>query len=337
MNTATISSISTQTVPPCERAAYWRDQICDTFVELDCDRIGDGFFGELEDYALGPVQLTRVRSSRHEAIRSARQIAKSVDEYFLVSLQISGQGLIEQDGRIALLQPGDFALYDSTRRYLLRFDDQFEELVLKLPRAMVTDRIAMPEYITATCISGRRGLGRLAFDFACGVAREIDHMPSAECGRVSNNLVDLLGSAFASGANVAYAGNANTSSQLLRAKLLIAEHLRDPDLNKLVVADQLGISVRYLSKLFALEGVSFSEWLREQRLVRIAKDLSEPGLAMRTISSVAYGWGMKSMPHFSRVFRQLYSCTPKQYRKDALGTSPEVSTSKNSCPSRQLC
>ena len=149
MNIAVASSISTQSVLVRHRAEYWRDLICDTFVELDCSSIGDGFFGELSDHAVGPMQLTRVRSAQHEALRSSRQIAKSTDAYFLVSLQIAGQGLVQQDGRTAKLNPGDFALYDSTRGYSLRFDDQFEELVLKLPRALVVDRVEAPEGLTA--------------------------------------------------------------------------------------------------------------------------------------------------------------------------------------------
>jgi len=317
---ALATSISTSSVPTRERSAYWRDQICDTFVELDCGRVGEGFYGELADSTLGPLQLTQVKSSMHEVIRSRRQIAKSTDDYFLVSLQIAGQGLVEQDGRSAWLQPGDFALYDSTRRYLLRFDDDFEELVLKLPRSMIAERIAVPERITATRIDGRQGMGRVAFDFLRSLTAELHQLPPGESTRLANTVVDLLGSAVVDGAFASHSGSASAASLLLSAKVQIRDHLEDPQLCKGKIAQALGISERYLSKLFTADGTCYSHWLREQRLIRIAEDLSRPELSERSISSIAYGWGMNSMPHFSRVFRQQFDRTPKQYRTDALAS-----------------
>ena len=94
--------LTTDNVPLHERAAYWRDLICDVFVQLDCDNVGDSFSGSIHDRQIGALQLSDVRSSRHDVRRSRRQIAKSTDDFFLVSMQLSGKGLIRQDGREAL-------------------------------------------------------------------------------------------------------------------------------------------------------------------------------------------------------------------------------------------
>ena len=50
--------------------------------------------------------------------------------------------MVSQDGRDALLGPGDFALYDSTRPYQLQFDDDFQQFVLKLPGPTLRTRAA---------------------------------------------------------------------------------------------------------------------------------------------------------------------------------------------------
>ena len=134
--------LSTSHIAAGERAAYWIDMICDVFVQLDCTQTGERFHGEIADRTIGPLRVSRVDSNKQLVLRSSRQIARSCEDYFLVSLQLAGHGRVLQDGRAALLGPGDFALYDSTRRYTLAFDDEFTQIVLKTPRALLTDRLA---------------------------------------------------------------------------------------------------------------------------------------------------------------------------------------------------
>ena len=117
--------------------------------------------------------MSRVDSNKQLVLRSSRQIARSCEDYFLVSLQLAGHGLaVLQDGRAALLGPGDFALYDSTRRYTLAFDDEFTQIVLKTPRARLTDRLARFEDLPALTIKGSAGMGRVAAELLRSVARE---------------------------------------------------------------------------------------------------------------------------------------------------------------------
>ncbi len=309
--------LTTDQVCARERAAYWRDLICDVFVQLDCGNVGEEFFGNLQDRPLGPLQLTRVQSGRHEVFRTPRQIAKSAEEYFLISLQMSGRGVLEQDGRAALLQPGDLAIYDSTRSYTLRFADRFEELVLKVPRRLVAERIAAPERLTATRVSGASGMGRVAFDFLRSVADQADGLQPHMVERLSTNIVDVVSAALAERLQATSAATTTRAAQLLRVKSYVNQHLRDADLSRETIAAAHGISVRYLNRLFETEAESVSHWLRGQRLQHIARDLRDPAQAGRSISEIAYAWGMNSMPHFSRVFKTRYHCSPRQYRRQS--------------------
>ena len=69
--------------------------------------------------ALDCLRVVEAESDAIDALRSRTQIAKGCKDDLLVSLQIGGQTLLTQDGREALLRPGDFALYDSERPYAL--------------------------------------------------------------------------------------------------------------------------------------------------------------------------------------------------------------------------
>ena len=140
--------------------------------------------------------LSRVDSNKQLVLRSPRQIARSCDDYFLVSLQLAGYGRVLQDGRAALLGPGDFALYDSTRRYTLAFDDEFTQIVLKTPRALLTERLARAETCTALAIKGSAGMGRVAAELLRSVAREAQTLRPHEIERMAHAVIDVFATAF---------------------------------------------------------------------------------------------------------------------------------------------
>jgi hypothetical protein len=65
--------------------------------------------------SLATLELSQVTATAQHVRRTPSLIAATAEDYFLVSIQTKGVGAIVQDGRTAVLQPGDFALYDSTR------------------------------------------------------------------------------------------------------------------------------------------------------------------------------------------------------------------------------
>ncbi|GAA4609774.1 hypothetical protein GCM10023107_93360 [Actinoplanes octamycinicus] len=61
-------------------------------------------------------------------------------------------------------------------------------------------------------------------------------------------------------------------------------------------------------------GVSLGDWLRTQRLEACRRELAKPHNLDRTIASIAHQWGFADATHFSRVFRQTYGITPRDWR-----------------------
>ncbi|MEM9623219.1 MAG: helix-turn-helix domain-containing protein [Pseudomonadota bacterium] len=310
-----LRSISTNAVPVNERAAYWREHICDVFVELDCETTAPQFHGEIAHLPMGVMQLSKVTSEAHDVYRSKRQLARTSNDCMLVSLQIKGHCNVEQDGRHTLLGPGDLVMYDSTRVYALRFRGPFEQLVLKIPRVRMRDHLASPERITAMTCSGQSGMGRLTFNLVANIAEQMQVLEHHELDRLAGNVVDMVGTTFAGELQPGSVDLSTTSAALLlRIKTYVGEHLRDPNLSRDHIAAAHGISVRYLNKLFLAEDVQLTQWIREQRLTNIARDLAAPQLSGRTIAEIAYSWGMNSIPHFCRLFKTTYGLSPRDYR-----------------------
>ena len=150
---------STDAVEAHARLSYWVEAVCNTYVQLDCDtpHRDRSFRGTIEAKQLATLGLSRVTASPQHVRRTPAKIARSTEDYFLVS----SLGKVVQDGRVATLLPGDFALYDSTRPYELIFDEPLQQYVLQLPGAVLRRRLRDTDTLTARQGCGARGAGPL--------------------------------------------------------------------------------------------------------------------------------------------------------------------------------
>jgi AraC-like DNA-binding protein len=307
--------LSTDDVGAKERASYWIDLICDVFVQLDCTQVAPDFHGRIINEPFGRAQVSEVIAGKQLVTRSRHQLARSSEDCFLISLQLAGRGLVQQDDRSALIGPGDFALYDSTRSYTLTFEEDFRQLVLKAPRSLLLERLDFPERCTATRIAGSTGMGRVASEFLRTVALEAPTLLPHEIERMLNTLIDVFAAAFGhSLVNQPISPTSHCAAQLVRIRMFIEDHLRDPELSPEKVAAAHGISTRYLSKLFESTGSTVAKWIWERRLERIARDLRDPDLGAHSVSAIAFGWGFNNMSHFSRSFKSRFGVPPRERR-----------------------
>ncbi|MDT0467320.1 helix-turn-helix transcriptional regulator [Streptomyces gibsoniae] len=88
------------------------------------------------------------------------------------------------------------------------------------------------------------------------------------------------------------------------------------------IADQHGISLRYLHRLFQPHGTTVNAWVRTRRLEAAREELARPGAAHRSIATVAARRGFTSASHFSRTFREAFGMSPVQWRSAATGADP---------------
>lgn len=311
--------LTTDELGPRDRLPFWRDMVCGTFVELECEPKADGpFSGSISNACVGDIQFSDVSSLAQQVRRTRSKIASSDLDYFLLSVQTRGRGLLKQDGRSALLNPGDFALYDTTRPYDLHFDDDFGQLVLRLPRSIVTGRLAEAERLTALRVVGDRGAGLLASMFLRQLHAQIDDIDELSVARLHASAVDLLATALAE--QLGACAQVSEGQILLRRRVaaFIDLNLGNPNLNCQFIANEHNISERYLRKLFESSEMSVSEWIWSRRLDQAHRDLADPLLAHLSITAIGFDAGFKDSAHFSRAFRAKFGMTPRAYRSSVL-------------------
>jgi AraC-like DNA-binding protein len=135
-------------------------------------------------------------------------------------------------------------------------------------------------------------------------------------GLVVNHVYDLV--ALALGATRDAAATANgrgvRAARLHTIKTEILRSLNRHELSLGGLAARHGVTPRHVQMLFESDGTTFSRFLLEQRLARAHRMLSNPLLAARTISTIAYETGFGDLSHFNRAFRRRYGETPSDVR-----------------------
>jgi AraC-like DNA-binding protein len=112
-------------------------------------------------------------------------------------------------------------------------------------------------------------------------------------------------------------GRGLKAARLNAAKGEILRCLDDRDFAVIDVAGRLGVTPRYVQRLFESEGTTFSEYVTRQRLARAHRMLSDPRLLDLTVTAIAFDVGFGNLSYFNRVFRRTYGMTPLDVRANA--------------------
>jgi len=312
--------LTTDAVAKDQREAYWVDMICTTYVQLECDaKSGRDFRGSILSHRLPGLDLSVVNSRAQRVMRTPRVISRASDDYFIVSLQTQGHAVISQDGRDAVMSPGDFAIYDSTRPYVLLFDDDFEEIVLKLRGEQLRSLVRNTEALTATTVSGRSGAGHLLINMIRTLRDEADSLLPASAAAVASGVVNVLVAGLQSLPACKKAEMSSMSAyHVARIRQCIDDRIHDPALSIESVAAELGMSVGHLHRLFKTEPLSPSQYLWSRRLEACSRELLDPRRAKVSVAEIAFSWGFNDAAHFSRAFRERFNCAPREWRRQAL-------------------
>jgi AraC-like DNA-binding protein len=294
----------------------WYDAVSAAFVPLEAATPSAAtFVGDLATTPLGVMELACVSGSPVTVNRTPRTIRAADSGYLKVSVQAHGYCVLTQDGREAALTPGDVAVYDTTRPYGLLFAHDFQQLVLMLPRQLLSARPRDLTDVTARCISGRTGMGAVLSPFLTLLARQAlvgELQPSME---VCDAVVDLVSATCRSTADsVDAVPHMAQQALLLRVQTYIDQRLSDPSLDAGTVAAAHHMSVRYLQKLFQAEGTTVSAWIRRRRLERCLRDLRDERLRAIPAAAIGARLGYTDPANFTRAFRREFGNPPSTFR-----------------------
>ena len=310
---------STSGVEPGERFDAWTDIISDTFVPLTAVPLGDraAFRGRVENHRYGALQVTTVKAAGQRVRRTRSLIARTSGEYLIASIPLSGSGVVEQDGRTAVMEPASIIFYDSTRPYTLLFERPFEQVSIHLPTEALRRRgVPLSALRTRTaCNLGSGGPGSVASSFFASLARLQRQDPLAAAA-LSVHGEGLLASVLALAARPSAPVPDDHDFAFARLQAYLANAYPTPDLDAHRAAAACHVSRRQLFRILAEHGTTFADELRRLRVDNARRLLVTD--TRRTVSSIATACGFAMPSHFYRTFKAATGMTPAEYRLAAV-------------------
>lgn len=309
------ASYKTSNVRESDRFAFWREAVCDAYVRLGCSaEAPSDFSGSLNIQHYSNMSISNVGGSQHRVVRRIKDISRSTDADFLLSLQLKRTSQIEQRGNISELRPHDFAIYGSTYPYSLSLTDGFEQLVLQFPKEKLLARLPDAELLTGLRVDGTSEIGQLVSNNIVQFAALLDAQPDDAQLLMQETLLDLVATALAGLRGCRYNLTLPEQHILLRAKTFIQANLGDPDLSRESIAAEIGMSIRRLSEIFTSADETIGGYIRSSRLNRAAHELGDPRFASQTISEIALRCGFNNFQHFSKLFHTRFGHSPSDHR-----------------------
>ncbi len=234
--------------------------------------------------------------------RGAKAIRQDPGEHFFLLVQDTGQCSVEQNGRVADLEPGDMFLVDSVRpsRFLYR-GIRSSQVSIHLPRNEMVHRFG-------DACTGGVSISRsdpLWLAMRAVLTKMIDS--SIAQTQLGEAFLCLLGAYLQSTRG---AGAAETL--LSRALALIDRHGADPAFGPRELASRLNVSERMLQRHFQVLGETPGHRLLNRRLEIAHNRLSAriPHGTGDGIAAIAYDAGFNDLSYFYREFRKKYGVTP---------------------------
>ncbi|MFE6741697.1 helix-turn-helix domain-containing protein [Streptomyces tubercidicus] len=310
-------SFSTRGLAPRDRVAAWERVLSQVFVGLEVAvENGRPWAGELTAERLAALQIATEEFGPGTILRSARSVAADRSTPILVRLQLDGTALLLQDGRTAELRPGRLVFLDARRPYRIVLPRQQRARVLMLPRALLRLEEGQLSALTATVVDDTgEGAAALLMPLLRGLVDEVIRADTTRRDDLARIAVEIL-------ATLALEQVSSRPAPALweRITASVQVRLQDPGLTPQDIADQHSISLRYLHRIFQLQGTTVNAWVRTRRLEAAREELAQAGAAYRSIAAVGARWGFTNPSHFSRTFRETYGMSPVQWRGAHVGT-----------------
>lgn len=138
----------------------------------------------------------------------------------------------------------------------------------------------------------------------------------ADASRLGSIVVDLVSAVLARRleAGRGVPDDAYQRTLVLQIESFIERQLGNPDLSPRTIAVHHHISVSHLHRLFRARGTTVARSIRQRRLERARRDLSDPALHGVPIHRIATRWGFADHATFTRAFTSLYDSSPSEHR-----------------------
>jgi AraC-like DNA-binding protein len=307
-------SFSTDSHPRAERAEAWREAM--SRLGLPIEGLSDGEPASASVVCLtSPLGIEFALVEAGAQAISGRRTGQPAAVWLAVLL--GGQALLVTEDLAEDLSPGDIAYGPTGEAAALRLETRCRLMFVRAPRVALDHRLIAPFNLRVGRLDAAKGGAHILSALLRATADNLEDLTVDQLRPVELSLTEFLAICLIErgAASGEPSGGGASSAHLQRLCQTIETLLPDPDLSLRRVADEEGVSSRYVQKLFASVDETFSHYLRTRRLARCRTDLASLQHARLSISEICFRWGFNGSAHFSRAFRDQYGMSPREFRQ----------------------
>ncbi|MDQ0471798.1 helix-turn-helix domain-containing protein [Labrys wisconsinensis] len=290
---------------------YWQDVVCRTYVPIGCHvENGSDFRGTVHYKPMGQVELTQISAQAARYDRTPTEIRRDDIDDYLVCLVTTGSKQLAQSGRATPIRPGELCMFDTARPYVVGAPEQYDAILLKIPRLELNSRLPAAERLSAMRVASDGPYARLAAAMLRSTA-DILLDDAEQAHRLVPSLIDLVALAFDESFVGLDQGQPRYTRIVERAEAVIRERLFDEDFDASMIPAEIGVSPRTLCRALAQQGITPAKWIWQKRL-DAARDMLVARRGM-SVSEVAITCGFSDFSHFSRAFKRRFTVSPSAF------------------------
>lgn len=308
-----IERFATSSVESERRLTFWNDLTNQTFTGLTIDADHpDSFSASLERIRIGDIAIAEAAAAASHVVHTRSHVRNNAeDPHFLLHFQLSGRSINRQGGKEAMLQVGDFAICDTTRPYMLGFAEPATFLVVRLPAAQLRRRFPTIDDAIGMRIPGASGQTTLFLSFLRSLQAQATQIESHENW---NGVASVCSEFVAMCAGPMLALDPAVKEGRMERRVIQSAEINfmSPGFGVQQIAEETGLSPRNIQKMFAMRGTTPSAYILRLRINEAARKLE---LTDRSITEVAMDVGFNDLTYFTRSFRSIFGCAPREHRK----------------------
>lgn len=245
--------------------------------------------------------------------RGVNQIEKPRDEALYLTLYNRGSLLLRSRAEDLWIETGDVVLWDPGSPGSFACSSAIHGLTISFPRPMLERRIGNIDSLYNKKARKGEPKTQLLFSHIVNLHHLADSLAGDQLDSILSSLLDLT--YFCVTPSTETITSSYQERLISRVKAAIRERLLEEDLCPHTIAAEFQLSVRRIHSLLALSGLTFSEFVRHERLCRARDALRSASFSSMSITEIAHRFHFFDSAHFSKSFKKRYGISPKEYRK----------------------
>jgi AraC-like DNA-binding protein len=207
-------------------------------------------------------------------------------------------------------------LTDQTAESAVSFHDGNQFQTIRIPRRELLSICPNAESRLAAPLLASPGIREMISRYFALSAETAGSMDAIGQQLTARHMIDLVALLLRTGRDDTHLatqrGYSEARLQLIRAHVL--DRLDDNSLTIASVARYFGLSSKLVQRLFERAGMTFTEFVLEQRLQLARRLLSGQDSRQNKIGAIAYAAGFGDLSYFNRTYRRRFGMTPSEWR-----------------------